>query len=119
MATKLPNLLPNHSAFAEWAKDSAMLYDCSSIYTQTNQLNTIHMVPDKETAIKGLHELYTNKDLRKTIGNAGFELVNRSEYRWENIARKFYDAMNGDIDNGTHGESSEVTDEEARSDSIE
>lgn len=119
MATKLPNLLPNHSAFAEWAKDAAMLYDCSSIYTQTNQLNTIHMVPDKETAVKGLHALYSDKELRKTIGNAGYELVNRHEYRWENIARKFYDAMNGELENGTNGESSDAIDKETRADSVE
>jgi D-inositol-3-phosphate glycosyltransferase len=102
MACRIPCLLPNHSAFAEWAKPGAMLYDCSSIYTQINQLNTIHMVPDKEAAITKLQELYQDDTLRKELGMKGYNLVQESRFRWENIARTFYDAMNKEDRHGTN-----------------
>lgn len=89
LATKLPAIVPEHSALAEWARGGVEYVPAPEIYVSPGGLNTIHYVPDREATIAALHKLYTDAGKRKALGEAGLQLVQQDKYRWENIAREF------------------------------
>lgn len=91
MACKTATLLPEHSAFAEWAKGATHFMLAEQEDVATNTLNTIHYITDKESAIAGLHKLYTEKEYRDQIALAGYTKMNEPAYRWENVAKRFLD----------------------------
>lgn len=97
MACGVPCVLPDWSAYGEWAKPAALLVPCLGT-ALTAPLNdgpyTIGGIMDKETAILTLDRLYrgdpgegefTGTELRALYRRGGLELTARPEYRWENI----------------------------------
>lgn len=93
MASAVPCVVPDWSALGEWARHGAVMIPCSSTSVTPNKTNTIGGIPDQESIINALQQLYNDPIHRHTIGNAGRELVSRPEYRWEHIAQTFADEV--------------------------
>lgn len=93
MASAVPCVVPDWSALAEWARPGAIMIPCFTTSVTPNKTNTIGGIPDRESIINALQQLYNDPIHRHTIGNAGRELVSRPEYRWENIAQTFADEV--------------------------
>jgi len=89
MACGVPQIMPDWSALGEWARDAAFLVPCTTTAATLNGINVIGGIADREKTIEALHKFYQSKDLRAEFSLKGLELVNRSEYRWENIGRQF------------------------------
>lgn len=95
MACRVPQLIPNHSALAEWPKDAVEYIDVSPIpFFNTKGLNTHGAVPDMESAIAGLQKLYSDKTYREALAIKGYERVMQPQYEWKNIAREFEKVFN-------------------------
>ncbi len=95
MACKTATLLPEHSAFAEWAKGATHFMKADQPQLATNTLNTVHYLTDKESAIDGLRKMYTDKTYRDEIALAGYNKMNEPQYRWQNVAKRFLDIFQG------------------------
>jgi D-inositol-3-phosphate glycosyltransferase len=93
MACGIPQVVPAWSALGEWATSGAVMIPCLTTSVTPNKTNTIGGVPDKALLVNALHQLYIDHVHRRTIANAGLELVARPEYRWEHIARSFADEV--------------------------
>lgn len=87
MACGTPCLLPEWSAYAEWA-DAAQLVDCTSIFVQPN-INTVGGVMDREHAVNALQHLYVNPSERVLMRDSGIALTQSDKYRWANIGKQF------------------------------
>lgn len=108
MACGIPQILPDHSAYGDWARDGALLVPCTEIACTPNKINVIGRVVDRHPFIAALDAVYTNKKTAKThndpmlgirdrLSAAGLALANRPEYRWSNIGTAFGDAIRGAI----------------------
>ncbi len=95
MACGIPPILPDHSAYADWARDAAWLVKCSStcINTVAPGLNVIGAVPDEQPFLMALNTLYQNKEGRKQNATAGLERVNQKRYRWSTIGEAYVSAL--------------------------
>jgi glycosyltransferase involved in cell wall biosynthesis len=93
MACGIPQIVPDWSALGEWCKDAAILIPCINHITTPTSINVVGGVPEKQNFIAQLNLLYKDKELRSTLIKKGLDLVIRDEYRWENIGRRFYEAI--------------------------
>ncbi len=93
MASGIPLVLPDHSAYAEWARDAALLVPCSTIATTPNEINVIGGVPDKEPFIAALERVFQEQRLRQEMRKAGIDTAWNPRYRWQNIGEAFGDAI--------------------------
>jgi D-inositol-3-phosphate glycosyltransferase len=89
MACGVPQIMPNWSALGEWAKDGATLIECTSEQANSGGLNTIGGIADKTAFIAAMNKLYYEKDERKKIGQAGYDLVRQPQFLWKNVADQF------------------------------
>ncbi len=99
MACGVATLLPNHSAFKEWATGGAVLYDAPAAEVEPAGLNTVHHVPSVESLAEQLEDAYTDTRVWEGVGKAGLALVSKPEYRWSNIA-KIFDRVFQEVVNG-------------------
>jgi glycosyltransferase involved in cell wall biosynthesis len=93
MACGVPQIVPDWSALGEWAGDAAMMIPCTSTAVTPNKVNVVGGIADKEAFIKALNQVYSDSELRTNMANKGLELVGRSEYRWENVGKRFTEAI--------------------------
>lgn len=88
-AVGTPQVVPNWSATKELWGDSAKLIDVASVRHEPHQINTMQAVIDTKSLSTILSELYDNPSLREEIGKKCYDVTQRPEYRWENVAQKF------------------------------
>lgn len=89
MASRVANLVPCHSALAEWPKGGVEYIKPSNIIQTSPQLvNTIGKIPDIESTIEGLEKLYSDAQYRASIADAGYKIA--KQYKWNEIADKFH-----------------------------
>lgn len=91
MACKTPQILPGFGSLKEWASEGAYMVPC--VETAATEYNTILSFPSEGDFIEALQELYEDKKLREKIGGAGYNLVSRPRFRWENIGRRFVNLL--------------------------
>jgi glycosyltransferase involved in cell wall biosynthesis len=94
MAVKCPVIIPRHSALAEWPEGNAQYMDCYPFPTLTDRgLNTIHHVTEMESAIGALHELYTNSQKRRRLGESGYKHITSNKFNWSVIGAQFVEII--------------------------
>lgn len=98
MACKIPQIVPNWSALGEWTEDAAIKIECSDIAVTQNNINVIGGIMDRDGAIGALDTVYRDREWAASIGQAGFDLVSRPEYRWPEIGKKFARAIDSSLD---------------------
>jgi D-inositol-3-phosphate glycosyltransferase len=89
MACGIPCLLPNWAAYADWAKDAAVLVPCTSTAVGPPWIGVLGGVADEEMFVEQLNALYTNQEYRERIATAGFDRVSQDRFRWENIGLRW------------------------------
>ena len=88
-AVGVPQVVPNWSATKELWENSGKLIDVVSVRHEPHQINTMQAVIDTNNLVNILNELYDNPALREDIGKKCYEVTQRPEYRWENVAKQF------------------------------
>lgn len=91
MACGVPCILPDHSAFSEWAWDAALLVPASGKVVMPTDV--MQSVVDKEPFIKALQRMYLEPHLRAQMRQSGLDLVSEPRYDWANIGRAVSDAI--------------------------
>lgn len=87
MACGVPQILPSHSALAEWAGKAATMVPCKGV--DTNIMSVVGQLMDENEAILALNTMYRHAASRSWFRNAGLKLVAQPQYRWENIGERF------------------------------
>ena len=90
MAMGIPMILPDFSAYGEWAKGAAHMLDISNIpFFNKGGLNTRGGIATLESTIEALESMYIDVGYRKHIGKLGYELVTQKKFQWFVIAKQF------------------------------
>lgn len=96
MACGIPNIVPEHSAFAEWARGGVWYTDIADEpYTTPRGVNTIGAVPTQKSTIEALNMIYKDPTLRKALGETGRQLV-AGMRDWKSIASMFDSVLRGE-----------------------
>jgi glycosyltransferase involved in cell wall biosynthesis len=93
MAAQIACVLPDNSAFGEWARNAALLVPCTGICVTPNRINSVGAVPSEAGVIDALNALYRDRKLRDDYAARGRALVQQDCFRWENIAERFADEV--------------------------
>lgn len=91
-ACGVTGVLPDWSAYGDWAPDGAMMVPCTATSAAVG-FNTIGGVMDKQKCIETLHRLYANPADRAQAGKDAFEVARRPQYRWDAIGARVLDAI--------------------------
>jgi D-inositol-3-phosphate glycosyltransferase len=94
MACGVPCILPNWSAYGDWARDAALLVACSSTAVGMNN-NVIGGVPDEADFIRALDAMYRKPVVRETFQRSALTLVQRPQFRWEHISAAWSEVLAG------------------------
>lgn len=94
MACGIPQVIPDWSALGEWAKPAALLVSCPTVAVTPNHVNVVGGIPSKEEFVQSLHSLYADPEFYNNVREAGFQLVRREQFRWENIGEDFATQLN-------------------------
>lgn len=98
MAMKIPMIVPEYSALAEWARGGVHYTKISDIpYFSVNSVNTKGGVPDMQSTIDALETMYVDKDYREHIAQKGYDLATQAKFSWRNIAMQFHNVFNAAI----------------------
>lgn len=90
MACGVPNILPDWSAFGEWAKDAAYLVPCTTTAATAQGVNVIGGVADREKFVEALDVMYRSRDMREEYGRRGRALVTEPRFAWSDVAERFH-----------------------------
>ncbi len=93
MACGIPCLLPDWSAYSEWAKDAAVLVPCTSTAIGAPWKNVIGGVVDEEIFINELDRLYRDNTWRMTVAANGTRRVHEDRFRWTNIGQRYLESI--------------------------
>jgi glycosyltransferase involved in cell wall biosynthesis len=88
MACGIPQILPMHSAFAEWAAGAAYMVPCHERQAHP-VINTVGTTPAKEDFIRALDLFYRNPELRLEYAERARRCACQPLYEWDEVARKF------------------------------
>lgn len=88
-ACRIPQIVPQWAALAEWMEGAAHFVPCTSICVNTGGVNTVGGVPDKESFIQAFDAFYTSESYRKEMAQKAYTLISKPEFRWESIAKRF------------------------------
>lgn len=88
-ACGVAQVVPDHSAPKELWEGIAPLIKISEWEVLTGGINTEGGVIDIEHLAEILEDLYQHRDKVKAIGKAAFDYVQREEFTWEYISKKF------------------------------
>ena len=91
MACRIPNIIPDFGALAEWTKGAAHLVPCNN--TLTWEFNTIGHMPSEEEMTEAFDKMYTDENYRIRKGQEGYNLVQRPFFKWEAIAHRFHNVF--------------------------
>jgi D-inositol-3-phosphate glycosyltransferase len=92
MASAVPVIAGDWAAYADWAKDGAILVPCTST-SATPRVNTIGGVMDKDLSIQALEAVYRNLDVRKSYAEAGLALSKNGQFDWREIGETYVDVI--------------------------
>lgn len=95
MACGVPCILPDWSAYGDWAKDAALLVPCTSTAIGPPYQNVIGGVVDEQQFVKELDRLYRSKDLREFHSEKGLLRITESRFHWANIGGAYVKALEG------------------------
>lgn len=102
MACGVVCLVPDHSVFdreSGWCGDAVVRVKCNG-NVLTAPLNaypyTVGSIPDKDSTILGLQQLYSNENLRLNYGQRGVELAR--SLTWERTARAFRECLEATLE---------------------
>src|SRR6185436_11536107 len=98
MACGVPQIVPDWAALSEWPENAVIKVPCTTLACTINGINVIGGVPDKDETIKSLDMLYQNPELRSSLRDRGLALVQKPEFRWENIGATFTATMERALD---------------------
>ena len=96
MACGVPVVAPNWSGIGSWAKDAALLVDCTAtaLTAPINGLvHTIGGIPDPAGSVWALSNLYVDHPSRKLLADRGLELAQRLS--WSSAKDQFGRYMDG------------------------
>jgi D-inositol-3-phosphate glycosyltransferase len=91
-ACKKPQVLPNHTSFAEIWKGKALLADVAA-WIYDRDLGVERGIVDINDMAVKLTKLYKDKKFYDTVANDCFEVTKNPSYRWDKIAEGFEKAM--------------------------
>jgi glycosyltransferase involved in cell wall biosynthesis len=97
MSCGVPQIVPEWSGLAEWARGAVEYVPCSEIQVFSGLENRIGGVPDREAFIAALSRLYRDSERREELSQAGLELVSRPEFEWPRIAQAFAGVINATL----------------------
>jgi glycosyltransferase involved in cell wall biosynthesis len=84
----VPQVVPQHTACAELFEDCGLLIPIKQTVFDTETLLDRDF-PDPLELAKHLETLYTNEELRNSLGQKGLEKFTSEEYQWSNIAKSW------------------------------
>jgi D-inositol-3-phosphate glycosyltransferase len=93
MACGVPQIVPDYSALGEWPEGKIYRVKCSGIQAHPQHLNTLGGVVDKTDFIDGLDLHYECKHLCSTWGDIARRAVERDEFTWASVGRRFDAAL--------------------------
>lgn len=87
-ATRVAQIVPNHTACAELFHDCGLL---TNIIQTVNDPQTLvyRSFIDVDNLANQLQYLYENPDVRKDLAEKGFTKFTSDEYKWESIAKRW------------------------------
>jgi D-inositol-3-phosphate glycosyltransferase len=96
MACGVPCILPDWSAFGDWAKGAAAMVPCTSTAPQTFSptVNVIGGIADEKAFVAALDALYRDKNHRELIGSLGYKRVSEDRFRWDVIGERWVSLLN-------------------------
>ncbi len=89
MACGVLNIVPEHSAYAEWAQDGALLYPAPTAVFHPEGINTVGHIPDVYELAQRLRTEFVGPVGRERLAARGLALVRQSEFKWSNVAKTF------------------------------
>lgn len=93
MACGVPCILPNWSAFGDWAHDAALLVPCTSTRIDFPYVNVIGGVPDEAQFIATLHQAYLDREGLSKIAKLGRDRANEDRFRWPRIGARYAEVI--------------------------
>lgn len=93
MACGTPCLLPDWSAFGDWAKGAARLVPCTTLACTYNSINVVGGIADRKTFVSALDEIYQHPQVRDGLRESGLERAREPRFDWKNIGKAFADAI--------------------------
>jgi glycosyltransferase involved in cell wall biosynthesis len=90
---KRPQVVPNHTACADIWEEAALLADISTWITDKD-LGVVRGLVNTDSVVAHLNALYSDKALYDEIAECCYTVTQRPEYRWENVAAGFSQAVN-------------------------
>jgi glycosyltransferase involved in cell wall biosynthesis len=93
MACGVPCILPDWSAFGDWAKDAAALVPCTSTRVDFPYQNVIGGVPDEDEFIVALDTIYRDSTWRMQVAGNGTRRVSEDRFRWATIGQGYAAAI--------------------------
>lgn len=95
MACSVPCILPDWSAFGDWAAGAAAMVPCTSTALQSFSptVNVIGGVADERAFVQALDALYRDKSRRELIGSLGLARVTEKRFRWDDIGARWLELL--------------------------
>jgi len=91
-ACKKPQVLPNHTSFAEVWKNKALLADVAA-WIYDKDLGVERGIVDIKDMANKMTSLYEDKELTEKVANDCYEVTTNPSYRWDKIAEGFEKAI--------------------------
>ncbi len=88
-ASHIPQVVPDWSSTKEIWTGHAELIKVAGVLHNTSSINLMHCVIDCDDLCRILNEMYEDKEHRKRVGEACYQVTQRQEYRWENVGKQF------------------------------
>ncbi len=99
-AAGVAQIVPDWSATQEIWKDSGLLLKVASVRHEPAMINTMQAVVDTDHLVDLLSECHDNPALLESVGYKCFEVTQRPEYKWENVAVKFAEVFKNAVGKG-------------------
>jgi len=98
MACGVPQIVGDYAALGEWPGSSVVKIPSSEMACTGAGINVIGQIMDRTKTIEALNVLYHNQDARRSFGRDGRKCVEASEFRWEEVGKKFNEVIEASID---------------------
>jgi glycosyltransferase involved in cell wall biosynthesis len=94
MACRRAQIMPRHSAFAEWPEGCVRYVETMTSFPVTpNGINSIGAEASIPELVDAIEELYRNVELREELAQKGYERATEPRFNWAEISKQFYDVM--------------------------
>jgi D-inositol-3-phosphate glycosyltransferase len=88
-ACHIPQIVPDWSATKEIWEGAGLLIKVVEVRHEPSQINTAQAVISVPHLVEMLNELYEDRALLDKIGEQCYNVTQRPEYQWSNIAKQF------------------------------